>query len=222
MKRYLKILSLLFVATVSGCGLDNKVAPESKVVGRVVHNGQPVGVRGTGEAVQLQIFQDGYQLRNPIPVFVGQDGTFEAKLFDGEYKIVTRNNNGPWVNTRDTTVFVLKGTTNVDIEVTPLFTLSQVGLSLAGNNVSASFQINQITPNWTIDYVSIVVGRTSFVDDVSQFARREIRDLATGVPITQSLELPSTAGSAGPLFARVGVRAQGKDQAIYSETIKIR
>lgn len=207
---------------IAGCGLDNQPEPESLISGRIVYNGQPVGVRGTGEAVQLQIFQDGYQLRNPVQVYVAQDGTFQAKLFDGEYKLVTRNNNGPWVNTRDTTVINLSRNTSVDIEVTPLFTLSNVNLSLTGNRVNAAFQINQITQGWNIDYVTIVVGRTAFVDDVSQFARRDIRDLATGVAINEALELTSTAGTAGPLYARVGVRAAGKDQAIYSEVIKLR
>ncbi len=207
---------------ISSCGLDNYVAPESKVFGQVLYNGQPVGVRGTGEAVQLQLFQDGYELRNPIPVYVGQDGTFEATLADGEYKLVTRNDNGPWVNARDTTVFNLKGSANVDIEVTPLFALSDVGLSLSGSNVNASFRINQVTPGWDIDYATILVSRTSFVDDVSYIARRDIRDLTAGAALTESLDLSAVSGTGGPLFARVGVRAAGKDQAIYSQVVKLR
>lgn len=221
MRKYLNIALLSASVAISSCGLDNYVAPESKVVGRIVYNGQPVGVRGTGEAVQLQLFQDGYQLRNPIPVFVSQDGTFEAKLFDGEYKLVTRDNNGPWVNRRDTTVINVKGTANVDIEVTPLFTLSDVQLSLSGSNVNASFRVDQVTTGWNIDYAMILVSRTSFVDDVASIARLDIRNLAPGASRTESLSLPASAGS-GPLFARVGVRAAGKDQAIYSQVVKLR
>src|SRR3546814_332583 len=143
MKKYLNMLLLPAIVAVSSCGLDNYDAPESKMVGRVVHNGEPVGVRGTGEAVQLQLYQDGYELRDPIPVYVNQDGSFEAKLFDGEYKLVTRNNNGPWVNDRDTTVVNVKGTANVDIEVTQFYTLSNVQLSLSGSNANASFQLDR-------------------------------------------------------------------------------
>ena len=189
MRRYLNMALLSSVIVVSSCGLDNYDAPESKIVGRVVYNGQPVGVRGTGEAVQLQIFQDGYELRNPVPVYVTQDGTFEATLFDGEYKLVTRNNNGPWVNTRDTTVVNVRGTANVDIEVTPLFALSNVALTLSGNNVNAAFQINQVTAGWNIDYAMILVGRTIFVDDVSYTARLDLRDLETGVSLTEQFDL---------------------------------
>ena len=74
MRKFLNIALLATIVTVSSCGLDNYDAPESKVYGRVVYNGEPVGVRGTGEAVQLQLYQDGYELRNPIPVYVSQDG----------------------------------------------------------------------------------------------------------------------------------------------------
>lgn len=224
MRKFLNIALLATIVTVSSCGLDNYDAPESKVHGRVVYNGEPVGVRGTGEAVQLQLYQDGYELRNPIPVYVSQDGTFEAKLFDGEYKLVTRNNNGPWVNNRDTTVFTVKGTANIDLPVTPLFSLSNVNLALSGSNLNASFQIGQVTTGWDVDYAMILVGRTAFVDDVSYTLRLDIDDAAVGTSLTQVVSLAANKdfSNGSPLFARVGVRAVGKDQAIYSQVIKIR
>src|SRR5690606_32268699 len=160
MKRYLNMMLFSTIIIVSSCGLDNYDAPESKLYGRVVYNGEQIGVRGTGEAVQLQLYQDGYELRNPIPVYVGQDGTFEATLFDGAYKLVTRDNNGPWVNDRDTTVINVNGTANVDIEVTPFYTLSNVELSLDGSSANASFQVNEIASGTDIDYVMILVGKT--------------------------------------------------------------
>jgi len=224
MKRYINIALLAILTVVSSCGLDNYDAPESKLIGRVVYNGEPVGVRGTGEAVQLQLYQDGYELRNPIPVYVGQDGTFEATLFDGEYKLVTRDNNGPWVNDRDTTVIDVRGTANVDIEVTPFYTLSNVQLSLDGSNVNASFQINKVAGERDVEYVMVLVSKTSFVDDVSYTARRDIQGLAVGSAISETLDLTGNrdfeAGS--PLFARVGLRPAGKDQAIYSQVVRLR
>lgn len=224
MRKYVNMLLLPAIVAVSSCGLDNYDAPESKLNGRVVYNGEPVGVRGTGEAIQLQLYQDGYELRNPIPVYVGQDGTFEAKLFDGEYKLVTRDNNGPWVNDRDTTVVTVNGTANVDIEVTPFYTLSNVQLSLSGSSVDASFQIDEVAGGREIDYVMILVSKTSFVDDVSYTARREITGLEAGSTITEVLDLANNADfNAGqPLFARVGLRPAGKDQAIYSQVVRLR
>ncbi|MFB2119380.1 DUF3823 domain-containing protein [Parapedobacter sp. 2B3] len=224
MKKYVNMLLLPAIVAVSSCGLDNYDAPESKLMGRVVYNGEPVGVKGTGEAVQLLLYQDGYAFRDPIPVFVGQDGTFEAKLFDGEYKLVTRNNNGPWVNDRDTTVVNLKGTANVDIEVTPFYTLSNVQLSLSGNKANASFQINEVAGGLDIEYVMILVGKTSFVDDVSYTARVNINDAAAGSTVTGSIDLTNNGDfkSGGALYARVGLRPAGKDQAIYSQVVRLR
>ena len=224
MRKYVNMLLLPAIVAVSSCGLDNYDAPESKLNGRVVYNGEPVGVRGTGEAIQLQLYQDGYELRSPIPVYVGQDGTFEAKLFDGEYKLVTRDNNGPWVNDRDTTVVTVNGTANVDIEVTPFYTLSNVQLSLSGSSVDASFQIDEVAGGREIDYVMILVSKTSFVDDVSYTARVDIQDPAAGSTIAEALDLANNADfTAGkPLFARVGLRPVGKDQAIYSQVVRLR
>jgi len=224
MRKYVNMLLLPAIVAVSSCGLDNYDEPESKLLGRVVYNGEPVGVRGTGEAVQLQLYQDGYELHSPIPVYVGQDGTFEAKLFDGEYKLVTRDNNGPWVNDRDTTVINVKGTANVDIEVTPFYTLSNVQLALNGSSVNASFQINEVAGGRDIDYVLILAGKTSFVDDVSYTERLEIKGLTPGSTITEVLDLANNADfkSGKPVFARIALRSVGKDQAIYSQVVRLR
>ena len=81
---------ILLLVLFSGCGKDNFDAPESKLVGRVTYQGQALNLRGTGEAVQLQLYQDGYEKNDPISVFVGLDGTFSALLFDGEYRLTTR------------------------------------------------------------------------------------------------------------------------------------
>ncbi|MFC3199086.1 DUF3823 domain-containing protein [Parapedobacter deserti] len=224
MSRVLNLVLLAGVLVVSSCGLDNYDAPESKLYGRVTYNGEPVGVRGTGEAVQLQLYQDGYELRDPIPVYVAQDGSFEATLFNGEYKLVTRDNNGPWVNNRDTTVVNLNGTANVNIEVTPYFTLSDVSLSLSGSQVNASFRINQIVDDAAIDRVMLLVSATSFVDDVVYISRLDLNDVETGVNLTGSLDLSGNSNfEAGrPLVARIGVHPAGKDQAIYSQVVRLR
>ena len=46
---------ILLLVLFSGCGKDNFDAPESKLVGRVTYQGQALNLRGTGEAVQLQL-----------------------------------------------------------------------------------------------------------------------------------------------------------------------
>lgn len=207
-----------------GCGLDNYDEPESKLFGQITYNGEPVGVRGTGEAVQLQLYQDGYELRAPIPVYVKQDGSFEATLFDGQYKLVTRDNNGPWVNDRDTTTINISGTAEVEVEVTPYFTLSNVSLSLDEGNLNASFTVNQVVSDAAIEQVIVLVSKTSFVDDITYTARQEVEEAVAGSATEVSMDISQNEDfkNGRPLFARVGLKPVGTDQAIYSQVIQVR
>ncbi|WP_080905547.1 DUF3823 domain-containing protein [Parabacteroides sp. Marseille-P3160] len=224
MKLY-KYFLLISVAafTISSCGLDNYDEPKSKIFGKITYNGEMLNLRGTGEAVQVQLYQDGYELRDNITAYVGQDGTFEALLFDGEYKVVTKDNNGPWVNSRDTVVVNLKGTTEVELKVTPYFTISNESFSLSGSNLNTAFSINQVVNTAQIDYVTLLVSRTSFVDDVNNIARKDFKDQKAGT-VTLSMDMSDNKdfASAAALFARVGVRTVGADQAIYSKIVRIK
>lgn len=224
MKRFILAMLGLSLIGATSCGLDNYAEPESKLFGQITYNGEPLGLRGTGEAVQLQLYQDGYELRAPIPVYVAQDGSFEATLFDGQYKLVTRDNNGPWVNDRDTMVVDVNGSTEVELEVTPYFTLSEVSLSLDGESLDASFIINQIVEESNIDYAMVLVGNTAFVDDITYSAREDLQEVTAGTAVEVSMDLSQSEDlqPGGPLFARVGVRPVGTDQAIYSEVVRLR
>ncbi|MCE5179149.1 MAG: DUF3823 domain-containing protein [Porphyromonadaceae bacterium] len=224
MKKYKYILLFVIVVfTATSCGLDNYDAPQSRLHGKITYNGEALGLRGTGQAVRLQLYQDGYQLRDNIQVYVGQDGTFEALLFDGEYKLVTRDRNGPWVNTRDTIVVNLKGSTEVEVPVTPFFTIDNEDITLNGNVLNATFNVNKIVNTANIDYITLLVSKTSFVDDATNIARKDFKGLQAG-PQNLSLDILGNANvaSAKALFARVGVRAVGADQAIYSEVMRLK
>ena len=224
MKMYKYILLFVIVIfTATSCGLDNYDAPQSRLHGKITYNGETLGLRGTGQAVRLQLYQDGYQLRDHIEVFVGQDGTFEALLFDGEYKLVTRDRNGPWVNTRDTITVNLKGSTEVEVPVTPFYTISNEKITLSSSVLNATFNVNKIVNSANIDYITLLVSKTSFVDDATNIARKDFEDVQAG---SQNLSLDMTGNanvaSAKALFARIGVKAVGADQAIYSGVVRLK
>ena len=224
MKHYRFILLFMIVAfTITSCGLDNYDAPQSRLHGKIIYNGEAVGLRGTGEAVQLQLYQDGYQLRDNIRVYVGQDGTFEALLFDGTYKLVTRDKNGPWVNNRDIIIVNLKGSTEIEVPVTPFFTISNESISLNGNTLNATFNVNKIVSTANIDYVTLLISKTSFVDDVNNVARKDFKGVEAGSQnLSMDLSDNTSVAAAKALFARVGVRTVGADQAIYSNIIRLK
>ena len=224
MKIISNIFSLvLLLILFTGCGKDNYDAPQSMLTGKITYNGEALNLRGTGEAVQIQLYQDGYAKHDPISVYVGQDGAFSAELFDGIYKMVTRDGNGPWVNSRDTTTVTLSGSTEVELKVTPFFTISNANLSVSGSVMNASFTINQIVPTASINKVMLILSKTQFADAVNNVFRKDFDNIAPGaVNLNADVSDNKDVANAKALFARVGVLANGADQAIYSPVIRLK
>ncbi|WP_278624434.1 DUF3823 domain-containing protein [Parabacteroides gordonii] len=214
---------MLLLVLFTGCGKDNYDAPESKLVGKVTYQGQALNLRGTGEAIQLQLYQDGYEKHDPISVFVGQEGEFSALLFNGEYKLVTRDGNGPWMNRHDTVTVNLNGHSEVNIEVTPYFMISNEQLAVSGTTMTASFTINQIVSTATINKVMLILSKTQFADDVNNVFRKDITEVSAGaVNLSADISDNAEIAKAKALYARVGVLANGADQAIYSTVVRLK
>jgi len=224
MKIISKIISVVMLMVIlTGCGKDNFDAPESFLKGTVTYNGTALNLRGTGEAVQLQLYQDGYALNSEIKVYVGQDGAFSASLFDGQYKLVTRDGNGPWVNTRDTMVVTVKGTTEVKLEVTPYLLISGENISVSSSIMNASFTINQVISSAEVDYAMLLLSSTQFADDVNNVFRKDFSDVSTGsVTLSADISGNNDVSNAKALYGRVGVYPKGADQAIYSPVVRLK
>jgi hypothetical protein len=223
MKKIISIFAVTLFIFLTSCGIDNYDAPSSTLSGRIVYNGSPLQLRGTGEAVQLQLYQDGYELHNHIQVLVNQDGFFSASLFDGQYKLITRDNNGPWINTRDTVVVNVKGNTTYDLAVTPYFTITGSNISLSGTNVNANFTINQVVSSAKVEKVYLLLGKTHYVDEINNVYRLDINDKAAGsVSISGDYSSSNDAKLAKYLYGRVGVKTVGVEQAVFSEVFQLK
>jgi hypothetical protein len=241
-----KILPLLMILSVlGGCRKDNKEPPKSTLTGTVIVNGtkQPVGVASNG--TQLELWQSGYQLFQKIPVYIDQDGTFSAKLFDGTYKLV-RLSGAPWANNTDTITINLNGSANVEVPVTPFFTVSgeTITYSAADTSITASFSVNRLDATKAADRVSLSLGLTNLVDaqtnqipipaasndktPASNYltAPTSIKvqlnpDRYTGTANAELRRQLTLALQKGYLFARVGVRTTGVTQRFYSQVKEI-
>lgn len=225
MKNYWIYSLLILIAAFMSCGRDNYDEPASTLTGRVVYQGQPLQLKGSNQSVRLQLFQDGYDFRTPLDVFVAQDGSFSAKLFDGHYKLVTRDGNGPWLNRRDTTDVELRGTTTVDLEVTPYFTITDPSISLNGNVMNTSFTINQIVEASQIDRVMLLLNTTTFVDEVANVMRTEFTGDEVQVgQMSLNVDFSDEAGvvNAPALFGRICVWPSGSDQGIFSPVVRLK
>ncbi|MCD7930654.1 MAG: DUF3823 domain-containing protein [Tannerellaceae bacterium] len=225
MKRSIKNIFyiLLSLILVSGCGKDNYDPHKSMLEGQIVYNNKPIGVRGSNQAVQLQLYQDGYEKTDAIPVYVTQDGSFQATLFDGEYKLVTRDNNGPWVNSRDTSFILVKGHTQCRLEVTPYFTLSGETITMSNQQITAQCTVNKIVDDATVNNVTLFVSKTSFVDEGTYIANISTTDINNGtVTITLDVSENEAVQEAKFLYARIGLKITGVGQAIYSDIIQLK
>jgi hypothetical protein len=222
MKRYIPA-ALVFASVLlfAGCTKDNYEKPKAVLNGRVVYQGQPVGVRSNG--VQLELWQHGFQVFSKIPVYVAQDGTFSASLFDGDYKLVQLRGNGPWVDKTDSLDVQVRGTTAIDVPVTPYFTISNETFQKSGNDITASGKVNKVSSN-AIERVSLYLGTTTIVDVTNNTTRLDKTGAAIGdlsQPISFSLPLPATLSGRDYVYARLGVKTSGIGEMIYTQPQKV-
>jgi hypothetical protein len=219
--RKLPYFTLAFAASLTACELDNYTAPETMLEGRVVFQGQPVGLRQN--AVELELWQDGYELDRHIPVHVAQDGTFSAKLFDGEYKLVRKQNNGPWVNNPDTMLVRVSGSTSIDVPVQPFFVIDQWRVQRNNSTLQATVSVNEVVPGRRLERVALFVGKGVLVDARYNLGSASRASGTTGLagPITLEYDLSRISGNRDYVYARVGVKTAGVEEMIYTEPQKI-
>ncbi|WP_163358041.1 DUF3823 domain-containing protein [Dysgonomonas sp. 25] len=225
MKRsIIPIIIFGFIALfLTSCDKDNYNPPKITLTGKVTYNGEPIGVRGTDRQVQMQLWQDGYDLYEPIEVYIDQEGSFTAKVFKGEYKLVSRDNHGPWVNNRDTVFVNVKGNMEVDYPVTPYYILSNVNITSSGNIVTATFDIDQITAGKNIESIHLYVNRTQFVDQDNKKIDVTDPSLTTGSHTLTADMSSFTKPNEQIMYARIGVKIAGVNHTLYSTgAVKVR
>ena len=146
-----------------------------------------------------------------------------SPLFCCEYRLTTRDGNGPWVNNHESVTVNLKGHTEVNLEVTPYFMISNEQLSVTGSAMNASFMINRIVPDAKISRVMLLLSKTQFADDVNNLYRQDFSDVVPGsVNLSADISGNTEIVKAKALYARVGVLANGADQAIYSPVVRLK
>jgi len=215
-------LLLALMAGLAGCEKDNRTEPKSVLKGRVVFEGQPVGLRSNG--VQLELWQYGYQLFTKIPVHIAQDGTFSASLFDGNYKLVRLRGNGPWTDNTDSIDIELRGSKEIDVPVNPYFVLKNDAYSKGEGKVSATFNVQQVAAGRTLERVNLYLGTTTIVDPSNNVATAQevaanITDLTK--PVTLTATIPAALASREYIYARVGVKTSGVGEMLFGMPQKI-
>jgi hypothetical protein len=206
----------------ASCKKDNYAPPESQLTGRVLYQNEAVGVRGQG-GVQLELWQRGEYFRNKIAVFVAQDGTYSATLFDGDYKLTRLRDNGPWQNNTDSVDVKVRGNTIVDVPVQPYYVVRNATFAKSGSTITASGLVSEAAAGRSVESVTLFVNNTQFVDTNNSLVGNTTKsgdDVSNlSQPLTFSLTLPSTVRNA--VYARIGVKTQGVNELFYSPVQKI-
>nr|WP_276900516.1 DUF3823 domain-containing protein [Pedobacter kyonggii] len=206
----------------AGCGYDNFDAPELTLSGRVVYQGTTVSVRNNGP--QLELWQDGFPLRSVINVFMNQDGTFSAKLFAGQYKLVRRAD-APWLQQATDTIRVnLTANTNLDVPVTPYFTITGESFQKSGDNIIAKLVVNKVVQTANLEFVRLYLGKSILTDHVQYDVR--VGANLSNVVLGQQIEIPSGAlpdnlKSLDYVYARLGVKSTSAGEYYYTQVQKI-
>lgn len=218
MKSNILFPALIICVVLAGCAKDNRKAPESTISGTVMYEKQPLGVRSNG--VQLELWQYGYQLFSKIPVYIDQDGTFSAKVFDGNYKLTILRGNGPWADRTDSIDVKVSGETIVDVPVDPYFIIKNEKFERSGTSVTATFNLQRVNTTRALELVRIYIGQTNITDQVNnvtnaQKAASAITDL--NQQVTVSATIPASLSTRDYVFARVGVKAVGVAELLYSQ-----
>jgi hypothetical protein len=219
--KFLMTLTATAGLFLAGCEYDNFDAPESKLSGSVVYDGKAIGVRNNGP--RLELWQDGYPLKSAITVYINQDGTFSASLFDGRYKLVRRGDS-PWLQQATDTLLVnVKGNTSIDVPVTPYFSITNYSFQKSGNTINAQFVVNKIVQSANVDLVRLYLGKSILTDQVQCELRADgnVGSLVFGQPTAIAGVIPDNLKNLDHVFARLGVKSTASGEYFYTPVQKI-
>ncbi|PXV66360.1 uncharacterized protein DUF3823 [Dysgonomonas alginatilytica] len=211
------ICSLVF----TGCGYDNYDEPESTLSGKIVYEGNPVGVRTN--AVRLDIWQDGYAVKKSFTAYIAHDGTYSVTLFDGQYKVVRRGG-APWEDQPNDTIIVnVKNKAVVDIPVKPYFIIKNESFQKGSGTITAKFTIDKILASANVAEVRLYLGKSILTDQNKneKAVSATLSTITIGQEATLAAEIPANLVGQDYLFARVGVRSTVSSEFYYTQIQKI-
>ncbi|WP_138477244.1 DUF3823 domain-containing protein [Dyadobacter bucti] len=224
--RTLLAMLILFAS----CEKDNYTAPKSILSGRIVYNGEPIGVEYN--QVRLQLWQPGFGKLAALDAQVDQGGSYSALLFDGSYKMVFPQGRGPFrtiqkdAAVKDTLFVNISGNQELDVEVMPYYMIRTPKFSGGENKVSVTLKLEKIITDVNardIERISLYINKSQFVSratnvGVTDVAGSEVKDLNS---ISLSTNVPALAPLQNYVFARVGVKIKDVEDMVFSPVEKV-
>jgi hypothetical protein len=226
--KYLFIAGILF--SFASCKKDNYAPPGSFLTGRLVYQGDSIQVERN--QIPYQLYQFGFGKVGPISGTFEQNGSYSQALFDGNYKLIIPNGQGPFMwkqdanGNPDSVSITMKGDQTVDLEVTPYYMPRNEMASTTGRNIHASFNTEQIIRGANaknIEFVGVFVNRTQFVSRGDQVASRiYAKDaILDSNKIEFTKFMPFTAQLQNQYFVRLGIKISNVEDMIFTPILKV-
>jgi hypothetical protein len=216
------LYTLLFCSfLLAGCEYDNFDEPKATLSGKVVYGDKAMGVRATG--LELELWQDGYDKRVSIPVYIAHDGSYSVKLFNGEYKLV-RKAGAPWeAQLNDTVIVNVKGNTEQNVPVNPYFIINNERFQKGNNAINASFTIERIVAAAQVAEVRVYLSKYILTDQnkYEHAVNVDAGSITFGQEKSVSVSLPDNLVNESSLFVRVGVRSTVSNEFYYTQVQKV-
>jgi hypothetical protein len=224
------IAILIVLVTVISCKKDNYDAPGSRLSGHVVYKGEPIEVEY--DQVPFELYQYGFGKTGPISAVFAPDGSYSMLLFNGDYKFIIPNGQGPfqWKQTMqgtpDTMDITLSGSQELDIEVTPYYMIRNPQLTASGGQVSGTFNIEKIITGASardVENVSLYINKTQFVSGANNVAVKTVSgaDITNPNNVVLGVTIPTLTPAQGYIYARIGLKITGVEDRIFSPVKKI-
>ncbi len=235
--RYFLLILISFFLVVS-CEKDNFDPPTTELVGKLSYNGKALPWNGntetTSDAEIIQLYQDGYGKTGAINVRVGDDGTFKALLFDGEYKMLMKNVQYPFVfedwpvnekGQLDTIHFNLKGRKEFDIKVRPYFDITNLTSKAEGTSVATTFNLSEVVGGAKVKAVYAYLHTTISVNKGTPL-NQKLENVDITKPITVKIPVSSYRSRYINNFRdygyiRIAVETDKSTEYLWSEIIKV-
>lgn len=228
--RYIVVPAL--VLSFYSCKKDNRSAPSTYLTGAIMYKGDSINVERN--QVPYQLYQYGFgkvgQIGNNTTF--QQNGSYSQVLYDGDYKLIIPNGQGPFLwkqdanGNPDSLSISLKGNQTVNLEVTPYYMIRNAQITASGGIVTANFKVEKIITDSLakdIERVSLYINRTQFVSGGDNVAAKDMAgaDIADPNNISLSVTVPPMTPTQNYIFARVGVKIANVEDMIFSPLMKI-
>jgi hypothetical protein len=226
-------LSIFYIAVIllmTSCRKDNYDEPSVRLSGRLVYKGDPIEVEYN--QVRYELYQYGFGKTGPMASVFAPDGSYDMVLFNGEYKFIIPNGQGPfkWKQTAagapDTALIVVNGNQEFNIEVTPYYMIRNAQLTGSGGSVTGKFSIEKVINDASakdIENVTLYINKTQFVSGADNIAVKSMNgsDITDPNNVNLTVTVPTLNPAQNYVFARIGIKIAGVEDRIFSSVTKI-